>query len=405
MVIEKGLALGYRKSSAGGAWIVRGYDTATRKNTESRLANADDNREADGVEVLTFAQAQRKIMAEAKHGAEAASGKHYAIADAVSDYVTWARNNRKSGDDTEKKLAAYMLQSPLAEKRLADLTPQNFDDWLDWALKRPRRRKAKTVPTPTPRVFRRPRPPKAKPLPRALTSDEVRRRRRSTINRIITPVKAMLNHARSRGKVDSDAAWSKLNKFKRVDAARLRWLSEAEAVLLLNASALDFKKFAQGALMTGCGPGELARAEVRDFDPHSKTLLVSDKTRPPRRVPLTEEGFALLESLTAGLDSHDLIFMQLRGEAWKKIDWVRAINAASAASKIPPPVTFYTLRHTYASHLVQRGTPLMFVAITLGHKDTRMVEKHYAHLAPSHVADIIRAKLPSFGIVVQKAPA
>jgi hypothetical protein len=30
-----------------------------------------------------------------------------------------------------------------------------------------------------------------------------------------------------------------------------------------------------------------------------------------------------------------------------------------------------------------------------------MVEKHYGHLAPSHVADEIRAKLPSFGVVIE----
>jgi len=29
-----------------------------------------------------------------------------------------------------------------------------------------------------------------------------------------------------------------------------------------------------------------------------------------------------------------------------------------------------------------------------------MVEKHYGHFAPSHVADTIREKLPSFGIEV-----
>jgi hypothetical protein len=34
----------------------------------------------------------------------------------------------------------------------------------------------------------------------------------------------------------------------------------------------------------------------------------------------------------------------------------------------------------------------------LGHADTRMTEKHYAHLAPSYVADTIRAHFPTLGI-------
>jgi len=33
----------------------------------------------------------------------------------------------------------------------------------------------------------------------------------------------------------------------------------------------------------------------------------------------------------------------------------------------------------------------------LGHVDTRMVEKHYGHLAPSYIADAIRAGAPKFG--------
>jgi hypothetical protein len=38
------------------------------------------------------------------------------------------------------------------------------------------------------------------------------------------------------------------------------------------------------------------------------------------------------------------------------------------------------------------------IAEQLGHADTRMTEKHYAHLAPSYVADTIRAHFPTFGI-------
>jgi hypothetical protein len=44
------------------------------------------------------------------------------------------------------------------------------------------------------------------------------------------------------------------------------------------------------------------------------------------------------------------------------------------------------------------GAPLMVVARNLGHTDTRMVERHYGHLAPSYIADAIRAAAPKFGI-------
>jgi hypothetical protein len=43
------------------------------------------------------------------------------------------------------------------------------------------------------------------------------------------------------------------------------------------------------------------------------------------------------------------------------------------------------------------------VAKNLGHRDTRMVELHYGHLAPSYIADAIRAGAPRFGIEVDTA--
>jgi hypothetical protein len=42
--------------------------------------------------------------------------------------------------------------------------------------------------------------------------------------------------------------------------------------------------------------------------------------------------------------------------------------------------------------------PLLVLAQNLGHRDTRMIEKHYGHLAPSYVAEAIRASAPRFGL-------
>ena len=57
------------------------------------------------------------------------------------------------------------------------------------------------------------------------------------------------------------------------------------------------------------------------------------------------------------------------------------------------------LRHTHASQLAMRGVPLQVIAAQLGHADTRICERHYAHLGSSYVADVIRANMPKLGIV------
>ena len=76
---------------------------------------------------------------------------------------------------------------------------------------------------------------------------------------------------------------------------------------------------------------------------------------------------------------------------------LRPIGSASAAARLDPPATFHCLRHTWASHRVMAGAPLLVVAQVLGHADTRMVEKHYGHLAPSYVRDVVPATALGIG--------
>jgi integrase len=396
-VIERGLSLGYRKTKEGGAWTWRQYDAKRRKHAEGRLGTADDHRDADGVEVLSYSQAQRKLLADTHQGALRSSGQLYTVADAARDYVGWQRVHRKTPDLTQAKLRAYVLPH-LGDKLLANLTPKDFETWLDLALKfrraagkpKAKKRKAKAglVVTEEPK----PVPPTAEELA------DRQRRRKATVNRVINALKGMLNHAHKNGKVASRDAWARLPKFRSADSARTRWLTVDEATRLQNACAPDFRALVRAGLLSGCRPSELLAMRCGDFDPQSQTVLVADsKSGKPRRVPLTDDGVSLFEELTAGKPAASPVFTRADGSAWYRTAIIRAMNQACTAGKISPAATFYTLRHTYASHLVQQGTPLLFVASALGHRDARMAEKHYAHLGQSDVADMIRAKLPSFG--------
>jgi integrase len=71
---------------------------------------------------------------------------------------------------------------------------------------------------------------------------------------------------------------------------------------------------------------------------------------------------------------------------------------ACERAKLKPAISFHVLRHTHGSMLAMKGVPLGVIAKQLGHADTRMTEKHYAHLAPSYVADTIRAHFPTLGV-------
>ena len=115
---------------------------------------------------------------------------------------------------------------------------------------------------------------------------------------------------------------------------------------------------------------------------------------------LTHEGVAFFTHLATGGRGSELLLRKAKGEAWRASHQLRPIAQACQRAKINPPVSFHVLRHTWASLAVMNGMPLLVVAKNLGHTDTRMVERHYGHLAPNYVADAVRAGAPKFGFAI-----
>jgi integrase len=113
-----------------------------------------------------------------------------------------------------------------------------------------------------------------------------------------------------------------------------------------------------------------------------------------RHVTLTDEAPELIERLVAGRSMDDVLFKRDDGRAWKRSEQLRPMREACERAGITPAVGFHVLRHTHASILAMRAVPMAVVARQLGHSDTRMTERHYAHLAPNYVADTIRASFP-----------
>jgi integrase len=212
-------------------------------------------------------------------------------------------------------------------------------------------------------------------------------------------LKAALNHAWKAGHAASDHAWRRVKPFRAVETARVHYLSEAECVRLVNACEPAFRNLVRGALLTGCRYSELTSMHVADFKPDPGVITVREsKAGKPRHVVLTDEGQRLFASLTAGKVGSDPVFTRHDGGLWRKSHQLRSMLAACGRAKIKPAVSFHVLRHTHGSTLAMRGVPMGVIAEQLGHADTRMTEKHYAHLAPSYVADMIRGHFPTLGI-------
>lgn len=383
--IAKGLSLGYYRGAVAGNWIARYYCGAQAYDT-SAIGAADDTLEADGVTVFDYWQAQEQARAWGERQRLIAAGGvrkgSYSVADAVTDYLAEIRAEKKPA---AVKGAEYVFDAlilpELGTIQVEKLTTDKLNRWRNKLATQPKRVRKKRMA--------------AEAATRATPDDEdARRARKATANRILTMLKAALNRAFHADRVASDGAWRKVKPFKRVDEAVVRYLNAAEARRLVHACGDDFGKLVQAALLTGCRYAELARLKCGDFNPDSGTLAIRLSKGKVRHVVLTDEGKAAFEDWTTDRASIDLVFLRADGEPWGASHQKRPLDEASARAGITPAVTFHILRHTHGSQLAMKGVPMGVIAKQLGHADTRMTEKHYAHLAPNYVAETIRANFP-----------
>ncbi|MDB5410060.1 MAG: site-specific integrase [Rhodospirillales bacterium] len=393
--VARGCALGYRKGAKGGTWLAKLVRPDYRR--ETAIGPADDALDADGIASIDYATAQDRArawfaeMSRVADGSAPASGP-YTVANALADYVAhYAAGHTKGGGkavkDTETRIAAFILPA-LGDQLVAKLTAQRLRDWHAALAAEGARLRTKSGTI------------KRRVRAIAKGDAEAVRRRRATANRTLTVLKAALNHAFREGQVATDEAWRRVLPFREVDTAKVRYLDGDEVRRLVTATDAAFRPMVQAALLSGCRYGELAAFRVGDFDATAATVTVRmSKGGKPRHVMLTDDGVALFQTHAEGKSGDALVFPRPDGEPWGKSHQHRQLRAACKRAKILPAASFHILRHTYASTLARAGVPMQVIAANLGHSDTRMVEKHYAHLAPSHVANVIRAAMPSAGII------
>ncbi len=388
--LDSGFHLGYRKRAKGGSWIVRRF-TEARSYVKHKLGVADDFQDSDGAKTFSYSEALKEARkwfegeTRQERGLEAKSTTAYKVMNVMQDYRKHYAVEGKGLVTVDSAMNAHILPA-LGNIEVGRLTTKKITDWhRELAAKPAQLRTSKMAKK---RQFRE-----------ADKSQDGQRPRKATANRVLIVLKAALNYAWKEGKVESDTAWRKVKPFKNVCAPVERYLSEAECVRLSNVCASDFRRLLNGALFTGCRYGELISLKVSDFNPDAGTIQVRvSKGGKMRHVVLTDEAKAFFETVAAGRGGDQLMFTHEDGSAWKKSHQFRLMKEASNKAKITPAIGFHILRHTHGSILAMKGVPMPVIAKQLGHADTRMTERHYAHLSPSYVSDTIRQNFPTLGI-------
>lgn len=134
------------------------------------------------------------------------------------------------------------------------------------------------------------------------------------------------------------------------------------------------------ALNTGIRKSEIFNLTFNNINLIEKFCIITDtKSSKDRIVPLNETSYNIvIKRLNKG---DNYLFHGRNSKIFYKVIKISKINDGVTDRK--QKVVFHSLRHTFASWLVQSGVPLVVVSELLGHSNIRLTQR-YAHLGESH---------------------
>ncbi len=209
-------------------------------------------------------------------------------------------------------------------------------------------------------------------------------------------IRQVFNFANKNKLINCTSPTKNIKKPKK-DNKRHRYLSPEEAHLLLSELRKRSPSLYQMALISihcGLRAGEIFNLKWFDIDFQNNRLILRDTKGGRDRFPLmTNEVKNILNSKTIG-NSDDLVFPDRKGNKRKAISksflhTVNDLGFNKGISDNKSKVVFHTLRHTFASWLVQKGVSIYEVSKMLGHSTISMSER-YAHLAPSNYENSVK---------------
>ncbi|WP_281242454.1 site-specific tyrosine recombinase XerD [Solimonas aquatica] len=190
----------------------------------------------------------------------------------------------------------------------------------------------------------------------------------------------------------------------RLEAPRLglrlpKTLSEIDVSALLEApdceEALGLRDRAMLELMyaSGLRVSELISLKLSSVDLRRGALRVLGKGGKERMVPTGEEAVHWLQRYLQevrpdqALAGEDSLFLSARGAAMTRQNFWQRIRLHAAAAGIRAALSPHTLRHAFATHLLEHGADLRTVQALLGHADLSTTQI-YTHVAKARLREL-----------------
>ena len=178
-------------------------------------------------------------------------------------------------------------------------------------------------------------------------------------------------------------------------------MSEAEVDKLLNSPDVSNKIENRDKAMiemlyaTGMRISELVNLKMTDVDMKRCVVKVFGKGSKERLVPFGETA---LDSLRSYLNEREQssskeIFLSNRGKKMTRVAFWQRVKVYLIRENLKNSISPHTLRHAFATHLLNRGADLRSVQLLLGHSDLSTTQI-YTHIAKQRLSDVLKKHHP-----------
>jgi integrase/recombinase XerD len=168
-------------------------------------------------------------------------------------------------------------------------------------------------------------------------------------------------------------------------------LSEEEVVRLINCiENVKHKAIIMLIYSSGMRLGEVVNLRIADIRLDDKTIFIKDaKGKKDRYTILSDNIIAYLKKYTDIYEPKYWLFEGLTGGQYSERSVQAIFQKAVKESNVNPYATVHTLRHSFATHLLEHGTDLRQIQQLLGHNSIKTTEIY------THITDVLKNKLRS----------
>ena len=145
---------------------------------------------------------------------------------------------------------------------------------------------------------------------------------------------------------------------------------------------------------TGLRVSELVKLRLRDLNFDAGYLMTFGKGRKERLVPVGESALASVRAYVEQARASatkaraiDALFLTHHGRAMTRQGFWKLLGRYATAAGIRKRISPHKLRHSFATHLVERGADLRAVQAMLGHADIGTTEI-YTHVSRGHLRSV-----------------